>query len=346
MPENGIELTPGAELLTRGEYHRLVSLFAKLGVSKVRLTGGEPLVHPDVVGICSDMSSIPGIKHIAMTTNGILIPRKLNDLIAAGVTGLNISLDTLDEHRFQVVTRRNGLSKVLKAISLAEAAGFDPVKINCVVMRGVNEDEIGAFVELTRDRPIEVRFIEYMPFDQNQWERRKMVSFMETMDAVESYLAGGVGVVAVPPPRRQLSRPDRGASPTVPPIPLQAVEGTSPPRVVSKRLLVPAGVREETAKLFKAPGYRGTLGFITSMTTHFCAACNRLRLTADGNLKVCLFGNDEVSLRDPLRAGATDEELEVIIRAALQQKHKEHGGMGSPEEIAAGTNRSMIRIGG
>lgn len=230
MPENGIELTPGAELLTRGEYHRLVSLFAKLGVSKVRLTGGEPLVHPDVVGICSDMSSIPGIKHIAMTTNGILIPRKLNELIAAGVTGLNISLDTLDEHRFQVVTRRNGLSKVLKAISLAEAAGFDPVKINCVVMRGVNEDEIGAFVELTRDRPIEVRFIEYMPFDQNQWERRKMVSFMETMDAVESYLAGGVGVVAVPPPRRQLSRPDRGASPTVPPIPLQAVEGTSPPR--------------------------------------------------------------------------------------------------------------------
>jgi len=301
MPEQGIDLTPSPGLLTTDEILRLASTFADMGVTKIRLTGGEPLVRKDIVEICEQLAALPGIKHLGITTNAILLPRYIERLRRAGVTALNVSLDTLDADRYMLITRRNGLGKVLDSIRMAEALGYDPVKINCVVMNGVNDDELGAFAELTRDRPLEVRFIEYMPFDDNKWERRKMMPFMAMMDRIEQH--HGLKLVHE--------------------------------------------ARGETAQLFRLPGFRGRVGFIASMTTAFCGTCNRLRLTADGNLKVCLFGEDEWSLRDAMRApGATDESVRELVRDALWAKYAGHGGKASAEEIAATANRPMIKIGG
>lgn len=300
MPEQGIDLTPNGELLTTDELLRVTRLFVEMGVSKIRLTGGEPLVRPDIVELCAGMRSHKGVTKLGITTNGILLPRYIERLHAAGVNALNVSLDTLDADRFLLITRRNGFNKVSDSIKLAEALGYDPVKINCVVMRGFNEDEVGAFAALTRDRKLEVRFIEFMPFDDNKWSRRKMFSMMETMDRIEEH-AG------------------------------------------TKLKFMKKG---ETAQLFALPGHVGSIGFIASMTTAFCGTCNRLRLTADGNLKVCLFGEQEWSLRDAMRAGATDDELALLIRKALDAKHAAHGGKASAEAIAASANRPMIKIGG
>eukprot|EP00758_Cryptobia_borreli_P007343 Tbor_TRINITY_DN5283_c1_g2::TRINITY_DN5283_c1_g2_i2::g.16795::m.16795/K20967/MOCS1; GTP 3',8-cyclase / cyclic pyranopterin monophosphate synthase len=351
MPEEGIKLTEKEELLSAKEFGRLIKVFASVGVDKIRLTGGEPLVYPEIMDICHDIATIGKIKKLAITTNGILLPRKMKALKDAGVSALNISLDTLDPHRYMLLARANGLDKVLESIRMSEEMGFDSVKINCVVMRGVNDDEIVDFVKMTKHRQLEVRFIEYMPFDQNKWERRKMVSFMEMMDIIER------GLSADDPPQRasddeqsncQLDKLPRRKRVLYDRKKLGDIVGMShllSPALRPKRL-IPSGEREETAKLFKVADYCGRIGFITSMTTNFCQTCNRLRLTADGNLKVCLFGNDEVSLRDPMRAGATDSELVTLIQEALNKKYKEHGGMGSPEEIATSQNRSMIRIGG
>lgn len=300
MPEQGIDLTPNENLLSSEEILRLVRVFAALGTTKVRLTGGEPLVRKDVVHLCQAIKQIDGISRLAITTNGILLPRMINDLHAAGVNALNISLDTFDESKYILITRRNGLAKVVDSIKLAESLGYNPVKVNCVVMRGVNEDELYDFALMTQHRNVEVRFIEYMPFDDNKWSRQKMFSFMEMMDKIEA--SAGAKLLS------------RGCG--------------------------------ETAKLFQLPGFVGKIGFITSMTTNFCGTCNRLRLTADGNLKVCLFGEDETSLRDPMRSGATDEELVQIIQAAVMKKHFSHGGKASAEALAATPNRPMIKIGG
>jgi molybdenum cofactor biosynthesis protein A len=299
MPEQGIELTPKESLLQHDEIMSLVRLFAKCGVKKIRLTGGEPLLYPRIVDLVREIKSC-GIQTIGMTTNGILLHRYIEALHEAGLNRLNISLDTLDESKYMLITRRNGLKRVLDSIQMALALGDNPVKINCVVMRGVNTDELTQLALLAKDQPIEVRFIEYMPFDDNKWSRNKMFSFMETVDVIES----GIGAK------------------------------------------LKAGPCGETAKLFNVDGWVGRLGFITSMTTNFCGTCNRLRLTADGNLKNCLFGDDEVSLRDALRGGATEDALEVIIRASVQRKHASHGGKATPEAIAASLNRPMIKIGG
>eukprot|EP00760_Papus_ankaliazontas_P028107 PhM_4_TR3534/c0_g1_i1/m.48789 len=302
MPEKGVELTPSDKLLTRDEITRLVNIFARHGVRKVRLTGGEPLVRRDVVDIARGIRSVPGIDELGITTNGIVLERTLAPLLDAGLTGVNISLDTFDANKFMIMTRRQGLDRVLRAIRACVATGrFDPVKINCVVMRGVNDDEIPLFLDLIRDDNVEVRFIEFMPFDDNLWNRKKMMSFMEIMDVVESHTKSKLFHVK----------------------------------------------NSETAKLFGVDGHRGRLGFITSMTDHFCGTCNRLRLTAEGNLKVCLFGEDEVPLRDLLRANPSDDSAVVsAIGAAVKAKMFSHGGKGSPEQIAAGKNRPMTSIGG
>lgn len=299
MPEQGIELTPDASLLQHDEILSLVRLFAKCGVTKIRLTGGEPLLYKRIVELVHDIREI-GIPTIGMTTNGILLHRHLEALHAAGLNRLNISLDTLDESKYMMITRRNGLKRVRDSIQMALALGFNPVKINCVVMRGVNTDEIAQLALLAKDQPIEMRFIEYMPFDDNQWSRNKMFTFMETVDVIEKELN-------------------------------------------TKLKVGPCG---ETAKIFNVDGWVGRLGFITSMTTNFCGTCNRLRLTADGNLKNCLFGEDEVSLRDAMRSGIPMDGVEDIIRACVLRKHAEHGGKATPEAIASSINRPMIKIGG
>ncbi|MCO5595558.1 hypothetical protein L7F22_049603 [Adiantum nelumboides] len=298
MPADGVDLTPNSKLLTQIELERLGKLFVSAGVDKIRLTGGEPTIRPDIEELCSLLKALPGLKTLAMTTNGLVLGRKLPKLRDAGLDSLNISLDTLVPAKFEFMTRRKGHSKVMEAIDAALQLGYDPVKVNCVVMRGFNEDEMCDFVNLTREKAINVRFIEFMPFDGNVWNAKKLVSFYEMKE-----------ILAKQFPSLQRLR-----------------DHTS-----------------DTAKNFRVEGFKGTVSFITSMTEHFCAGCNRLRLLADGNFKVCLFGPSEVSLRDAIRNGADDNGLREIINAAVKRKKVAHAGM---FELAQTPNRPMIHIGG
>ncbi|MEE6473572.1 hypothetical protein FKM82_010089 [Ascaphus truei] len=297
MPEEGVKLTSKSELLTAQEILTLARLFVKEGVDKIRLTGGEPLIRPDVVDIIAQLRKLEGLKTIAVTTNGINLARQLPKLKEAGLDVLNVSLDTLVPAKFEFIVRRKGFHKVMEGINKAIELGYSPVKVNCVVMRGLNEDEILDFVQLTEKQPLEVRFIEYMPFDGNKWNFKKMVSFQEMLDTI------------------------RQRWPQLETIPTDI---------------------SSTSKAFRVPDFQGQIGFITSMSEHFCGSCNRLRITADGNLKVCLFGNSEVSLRDWLRSEASEEELMQIIGAAVGRKKKQHAGMFNISQMK---NRPMILIG-
>ncbi|XP_023575928.1 molybdenum cofactor biosynthesis protein 1 isoform X2 [Octodon degus] len=281
MPEEGVPLTPKADLLTTEEILTLARLFVKEGVDKIRLTGGEPLIRRDVVDIVAQLHQLEGLKTIGITTNGINLARLLPPLQKAGLSALNISLDTLVPAKFEFIVRRKGFHKVMEGIHKAIELGYSPVKVNCVVMRGLNEDELLSFVALTEGLPLDVRFIEYMPFDGNKWNFKKMVSYKEMLDTI------------------------RQQWPELEKLPEE---------------------KSSTAKTFRIPGFQGQISFITSMSEHFCGTCNRLRVTADGNLKVCLFGNSEVSLRDHLRAGASEEELLTIIGAAVGRKKRQHAG--------------------
>ncbi|KAK3241229.1 GTP 3',8-cyclase, mitochondrial [Cymbomonas tetramitiformis] len=298
MPPEGIDLQPEEKLLTTDEIVRLAGLFVEAGVTKIRLTGGEPTVRRDFQEVVGRVGGLPGLEQLALTTNGIILDRHLPSLASAGLAAVNISLDTLLPHRFELLTRRKGLHRVLHSIDAALEAGIPTVKVNCVVTRGVNEDELLDFVEMTRDKPINVRFIEYMPFDGNAWSSPKMVSYAEMKSTIEDRYG----------PMSRLQDP-----------------------------------MTEVAKNFRPEGHAGSVSFITSMTEHFCSGCNRLRLLADGNLKVCLFGANEVSLRDALRGGASDAELRTIVHGAVQRKKARHAGM---FEIARTANRPMTSIGG
>lgn len=346
MPADGVELTPSAQLLSSEEILRLARLFVEAGVTKIRLTGGEPTVRKDLLPLVSQLSALGGLETLAITTNGIKLDKKLPALKEAGLNAINISLDTLRPDRFAVITRREGHSRVMRSIDAAVQLGYDPVKVNVVVMRGVNDDEVADFVQLTRDRPINVRFIEYMPFDGNVWSDSKMVPYKEIMQKVRA----AVQAIAPPSPPEAASGAAAAGATTDPPSSesgAAAAEGEAAGGAAGggsaqqlERLLDPSG---EVAKNFRVPGFRGMVSFVTSMTSHFCGECNRLRLLADGSLKVCLFGASEVSLRDAMRGGATDEDLRLIIGAAVQRKRAKHAGM---QILAATNNRPMITIGG
>jgi len=300
MPEQGVDLTPSTQILSADEIVRIAGIFVSEGVNKIRLTGGEPLVRRDCVDIVRRLAVLPGLQTVAMTTNGLSLYRKLPDLRTAGLTHLNISLDTLVPAKFEFISRRPkaGHAKVLRAIDASLELGYTPVKVNCVVMRGLNEDEIVNFVEQTKDRNIDVRFIEYMPFDGNKWNTKKMVPYQEMLDIITSRFP-------------QFSRAEDAPN--------------------------------DTSKAWKVPGFKGQVGFITSMSDQFCGSCNRLRVTADGNLKVCLFGNSEISLRDAIRNNKDDSELKSLIETAVKRKKPRHAGM---NVLAGMKNRPMIKIGG
>lgn len=302
MPAEGVELTPGSDLLSLEETERVAKLFVAEGVRKIRLTGGEPTVRKDLVEIVAKLNGLRGmgLNHIGMTSNGIALHRKLADLRAAGLDSVNLSLDTLVEEKFERITRRKGFQNVIKSMETALALGYAPVKLNVVLMRGINHTEIPDFAALTRDLPISVRFIEYMPFASNGWEEAGMFPYREALDTL------------------------RRAYPDI-----QKAEDA----------------QDDTTKHFRVPGHRGTVGFITSMTSDFCSTCTRLRITADGNLKVCLHGRSEVSLRDAMRSGADDVELRSVVSGAVKRKHARHAGMKTLGE-RSGENRPMILIGG
>ncbi|KAJ8678828.1 hypothetical protein QAD02_014615 [Eretmocerus hayati] len=298
MPANGVELTKKEKILTTNEIVTLASLFVEEGVTKIRLTGGEPTVRKDIVDIVAQLKQIKGLQTLAMTSNGLTLVRQLPSLQRAGLDLLNISLDTLRPERFERFTRRKGWAKVIASIDLALQLGYNPVKVNTVIMRNFNDDELVDFVELTRDKPVNIRFIEYMPFSGNEWNSGKMVPFVEMKQKIREKYPG-----------------------------LQRL-GDQP---------------NDTSKAYHVPGFVGQVGFITSMTEQFCSSCNRLRITADGNLKVCLFeGKGEVSLRDALRDNIPISDLKSLVHKAVFKKKKQHAGMLNLSQME---NRPMILIG-
>lgn len=296
MPEEGIKLTANSNLLTTEELLILINLFSKLGINKIRFTGGEPLIRKDIIEIIDKTSKIENIKQIAITTNGLLLSKHLAALQKSGLNAINISLDTLVPEKFELISRRKGWERVMKSINMALDLGYSPVKINCVVIRGINEDELCDFVHLTKNKKLDVRFIEYMPFDGNKWDDKKMVSYFEMINIIRKIF----------PDIEKLK------------------DGFN-----------------DTSKAYKISGWIGKFGFISSMSENFCCSCNRIRLTADGNLKVCLFGPSEISLRDALRSHVAEKNIIEIIMCALMKKKKQHAGMFN---IAKQKNRPMITI--
>ncbi|KAN0012667.1 hypothetical protein ACTFIU_007978 [Dictyostelium citrinum] len=282
MPEEGVMLSQADKILTSDEIIRLSKLFVSAGVNKIRFTGGEPLVRKDVEPLIEEVGKIKGLEKIGITTNGILLNRKLDRLHKAGVNLLNISLDTLDSDKFTLITRRLGWDRVFQSIDNALELDNIKVKVNCVIMKGLNDMEICDFVEMTRNKAVEIRFIEYMPFDGNLWSDKKFLAYTDMIKIIhEKY-------------------------PTF------------------KKYTIEEEEPNNTSKTYHVPGFKGKVGFITSMSEHFCSSCNRLRITADGNLKVCLFGNTEVNLRDRIREGASDQQLLEIINAAVLKKKASH----------------------
>ncbi len=298
MPED-IKFMPHAALMQDDEILRLARIFARLGVDKIRLTGGEPTVRPGVVELVRGLRAIPGIREITMTTNGILLSRLAKPLAEAGLDRVNVSLDTLHAAKFRRLTRWGDIEDVLDGIQAAEEAGLQPVKLNAVVVRGYNEADVVDMARLTLDHPWQVRFIEMMPFAGATDFQRLMLVTAEQMKArIEEALG-----------------------------PLEPVDG---------------GRLDGEARLYRLPGARGQIGFIASVTQPFCAACTRLRLTADGHLRLCLLREDEVDILTPLRQGASDEDLRRLIQQAVWRKPWGHG----LAQGEAPQDRTMSQIGG
>lgn len=300
MPEH-VTFRPSAALLQDDEVLTLVRVGASLGVDKVRLTGGEPTVRPGLVALVRAIRAIPGIRRIAMTTNGIRLRELAQPLAEAGLDQVNISVDSLDPGKFKHITRRDALLSVRQGIAAAAAAGLSPIKINCVVTRGFNEDEVVELARLTLDNPWEVRFIELMPLGSvSEFQQEQVVPSTETRARIEAALG--------------------------PLTPMTDHNGHDPAR--SFRLA--------------AADARGRVGFISSVTEPFCESCNRLRLTADGKLRLCLLRDNEVDLLTPLRAGADFSTLQRIMAEAAY--HKPWGHRIKEDDIAR--SREMHEIGG
>jgi cyclic pyranopterin phosphate synthase len=298
MPED-ITFRPAATLLQDDEILTLVKVAASLGVDKVRLTGGEPTIRRGMVELVRAISAIPGIQRIAMTTNGIRLGELAGPLADAGLCQINVSIDSLQPDRFHAITRRGDLDDVWRGIDAAQAAGMDPIKLNCVVTRGFNDDEVSDLAKLTLINPWEIRFIELMPLGSvATFQQDQVVPSAETRQRIETEL------------------------------------GTL--------TLEPGHNGHDPAKHYRLAGARGRLGFISSVTEPFCSGCNRLRLTADGRLRLCLLRDDEADLMTPLRAGADFATLRRMMAEAAYRKPWGH----RLEEHDIAKSREMSQIGG
>lgn len=299
MPPEGVELMSHDQVIRYEELMRLIRLFSELGVKHIRLTGGEPTVRKGIVSLVEDIHGLPGIQSVSMTTNGLLLPDMLLDLKAAGLSAVNISIDTLDSARFDEITRTTGnLPKVLDAIRLSAEAGLN-TKVNCVAMRGVNDDELPEIAALGKDLPVCVRFIEYMPIGKHDYEQAIY------LDEILEVLRKAFGTLSEDPSKH----------------------GYGP------------------ARYYTVDGFRGSVGVISAMSHSFCEDCNRVRMTSEGFLKLCLQYNVGLNLLDALRAGATDEELKGLILKTLDKKPKQHTFLDYAEKQDIDT-RDMSRIGG
>ncbi len=298
MPEEGVVLRNRSFFMNKNEVIEIAKKFVSLGVNKIRLTGGEPLVCKDAHEIISNLSGLP--VELAITTNSVLADKFLDTFKKAGIHSVNVSLDTLNSEKFFLITRRNEFEKVLSNIHLLLLNNFF-VKVNMVVMRGVNENEILDFVEWTKKFPIHIRFIEFMPFKGNSWQNEKVFPLKNILSLIES----------------------------------------------KYDFIKLKDDKNGTAKKFKVINHDGTFAVISTMSEPFCETCNRLRLTADGKIKNCLFSNGEIDLLTPLRKG--ENILPMIEQCVKQKKEKQGGQFDSSKflpELYQIENRTMIAIGG
>lgn len=302
MPETGNIWLANDKVLTADELERTVSLFVRMGVTTVRLTGGEPLLRPDLLDIVSRLSALRTPQDepisLSMTTNGIGLEKVVNELVEAGLSRVNISLDTLNRQKFAELTKRDRIDDVLRGIQAATESSLSPVKLNAVAMRGVNEDELIDLVDFALSMNAQMRFIEQMPLDiSHSWKRESLLS------------------------------------------------GEEIHRILSQKFtLTPQGNRESSpAEMWHIDGSDALVGIIASVTAPFCSGCNRLRLTADGQVRNCLFATEESDLRAQLRLGASEHDLETTVRVAVLGKRAGHG-IGEPEFTQP--ERGMNAIGG
>jgi len=301
MPEEGVQLSPKSHIMTYEEIYEIAKTFVKNGVTKIRLTGGEPLIRKDFPVILEKLATLP--VELSITTNAVIIDKFIDVLKTNGVKSINVSLDSLDKEKFKHITRRDQFEKVYNNILLLIKEGFK-VKVNAVLIKNFNDNEIIDFIRFTKNLPVSVRFIEFMPFDGNKWDMSKMVSYKDVMQYVNASFS-----------EENIER-------------LQDAPN-------------------DTAKNYKIKGYKGSFAIIGSVTNPFCDSCNRLRLTANGQLKNCLFSSAESDLLTTLREG---KSIEPIIEKAVRAKFKVRGGMDTLEKLQEpklhSNNRSMTTIGG
>jgi cyclic pyranopterin phosphate synthase len=302
MPEFQTTFLPTENVLTREEIVRLATLLVSRGVRKIRLTGGEPLARADIVEIARDVKALGLPSGLAISTNGVLLPRYAEALLEAGVDRVNVSLDGVDAEHFRKMARRDHVDAVLRGFEVAASLPFAHVKVNSVIIRGLNDDQILPLAGFARDRRIAVRFIEFMPYGDNEWTPEQYMPVAEIRARLESSL--------------RLTPLARGSE---------------------------AGPAEEYA----IEGYEGTVGFISPISDRFCATCNRMRLSCEGQLKACLFSTGQVDLRTPMRAGASDADLLAIVDDAVRRKEERHPMFPEmvPGRLALPT-RNMNSIGG
>jgi cyclic pyranopterin phosphate synthase len=301
MPPDGMNLLAHHDILSYEEIVRIAQIAVNEGISKIRITGGEPLVRKGMVNLVHNLSQLDGIKDLSMTTNGILLSEYARPLVDAGLQRVNVSMDSLQPGLFKDITRGGDLSLVWKGIEKAQDAGLSPIKINVVAMQGFNDSEIIDFARLTIANDYQVRFIEFMPIGNgNGWHQEKYLSGLKIRTIIEEHH------MLEPVLRNQ--------------------EGMRGP-----------------AELYRLPGAQGMIGFINPISSHFCTTCNRLRLTADGKLRPCLFADQEIDILQPLRSAGTDEELKLLLHEALSSKPKGHTVM---EPTFRKCTRDMVAIGG
>ncbi len=299
MPDEGVDFVPHNQILSYEEMLHLVALSVKVGIRKVRLTGGEPLVRKGFIPFLEKLSAIEDLNEISLTTNGVLLKQFALDIQRCGICRINVSLDSLNPQKFVRITGRDYFHRVLEGIEEADRLGFAPIKINVVAMRGINDDEILDFGRLTLTKPYHIRFIEFMPIGKNNgWTSDRFISGDEILNTL-----------------RRIAE-------------LKALEHNS---------------LDGPAQRYKLQGAKGEIGVISPISNHFCDQCNRLRLTAEGHLRGCLFSDEEIDIKTPLRQGRGDDDLLELVKLAIDTKPKDHGLVqGDPKKCV----RHMSSIGG
>lgn len=300
MPAENVRFKPRSELLTFEEIERFVRVVARMGINKLRLTGGEPLVRNGLPGLVERLAAVPGIRDIALTTNGILLAEQAQALKDAGLRRLNISLDALSAEKFKRITRREGYERVLEGIFTAQRVGFKKIKLNAVAIRGLTEEEVIPLGQFGRQHGLEVRFIEFMPLDADDaWQNDQVLSGAEIRRILEE-----------------------GIAPLVP---------------------LPVDDPSQPATDYEFADGIGRIGFINPVTQPFCQRCNRLRITAEGKIRNCLFSIEEWDARDAMRGGGSDEDVADLVRTSIGAKHSAHG-INTGEFVRP--ERAMYQIGG